>query len=126
MKNLLKGILAIAILFSATASFGQEMAQAPQQRAWNQLQWMKKNLSITDDQSQKIFPILFQSATKMENLKTAPAGTDRRAEMKNIQTSKENDIKAILNADQYTKYQAHQMEMKEKMAERRSEATSGN
>lgn len=126
MKNLFKGMLAVAILFCGSTVFAQETAQAPQQRAWNQLQWMKKNLSITDDQSQKIFPILFSSATKMENLKTAPAGTDRRQEMKNIQTSKESDLKGILTADQYTKYQSHQAEMKAKMMEHRSEMQSGN
>ena len=122
MKNIVKSIALIAILCSSLLASAQQIQQrSPQERSQNQTNWMQKNLGISEDQNKKAFDIIFKYAQQMDELRNAPKGKERRSEMQAISTNRENELKTVLTADQFQKYQAHEQEMKEKMRERRGE-----
>src|SRR5258708_39824636 len=73
---------------------------------------MKEQLSLTDDQIEKIKPILKDRQEKMTALRgdTSLSQEDRRAKMKEIIDASNAKIKPILTADQKEKFdkkQAH-------------------
>jgi len=126
MKYLLKSVFALTILFTSAHTFAQDQGQrkSPQDRANTQFQWMKQNIGLTDDQNSKVFNVLFQSAKDADAARNSDQGADKRQAMQEIQSNRDAQLKAILTGDQFTKYQAHEQEMKAKMQERR--ANQGN
>ena len=122
MKNLVKSIALIAVIFSSLIASAQQMSQrSPQERARNQTQWMQKNLGINEDQNKRVYEIIFKHAQEMDAARSSGPGPDRRSAMQNISASRDAELKNVLTADQYQKYQAHEQEAKDKMRERRSE-----
>ncbi len=122
MKNLVKSIALIAVIFSFVIASAQQMPQrSPQERARNQTQWMQKNLGINEDQNKRVYEIIFKHAQEMDAARSSGPGPDRRSAMQNIAASRDAELKNVLTADQYQKYQAHEQEAKDKMRERRSE-----
>ncbi len=120
INHFVKSTLVFALLLSATMVFaqdGQNQKKTPEERAANQTAWMQKNLGLTGDQFTKVHDIILASARSQENVNTA-AGNNTGARQK-IAKNRDEQIKNVLTADQYTKYQAHVEEMKQKMMERR-------
>lgn len=129
MKNLVKGISLIAVLFGSSFAIAQQQQmqqRTPRERAQNQTRMMQKNLGLTDDQNKKVYDIILKYAQQADNARNEAPGRDRRQEMKEIQNNKEADLKAVLTGEQFQKYQAYQQEMKEKMQERRHMQRDGN
>ncbi len=121
MKSIVKSYLLLAILFATSTAFAQQQQRrTPEERAQNQVQWMQKNLSITDDQGKKAYDIILRYAKEAQNTMGAPAGNDKKEAMEKMQQDRESELKGILTGDQYQKYLAHVQEMQEKMRERRN------
>jgi Spy/CpxP family protein refolding chaperone len=74
--------------------------------AEQRLQRMTKQLGLTDDQQQKIKPILENESTQMQSLRadTSLSQQDRMAKMQQIRQTTSEQITPILNADQQQKY----------------------
>lgn len=105
-------LLAIAIKSNAQAD---SLKHSPEKRAQVQTDKMKTNLTLSDDQYKKIYDINLKYAKKRQE--SMQAGDDRRAKMKEMKVSnddKNNELKAVLSEDQFTKYQEMQKEMKAK------------
>jgi len=90
---------------------GHQMAMSPDQR----LQHMTKMLNLTDDQQQKIKPILDNENQQMQTLRqdTTMSREDKMTKMRDMRQSTNDQIKAVLNADQQKKWeemQSRQME----------------
>lgn len=77
-------------------------------------QMMKDRLSLSDDQTTQVKAILEDSQTKMEALRSnsSLAQDDRRSQMMTIRKAENDKIEALLTADQKTKYEAMQQEMR--------------
>ena len=123
-KTMICALLALAVACCGTALFaqdsmsqaggppqGQRMQMSPDQR----LQHMTKMLNLTDDQQQKIKPILENQASQMQALHqdTTMSRQDKMAKMMQIRQSSNDQIKAILTPDQQAKFaqmQDRQME----------------
>ena len=88
---------------------GPEMQQ-------RQLDHMTKALNLTPDQVTQIKAIQDDGRQQMMALRSdnSAAGPDRRAKMKDIHDAQELKIKAVLNDDQKTKYDAMQAKMRER------------
>jgi Spy/CpxP family protein refolding chaperone len=113
-KFLIHTVVASAFLMGAVAVY----AQAPEGQGGGQwsrgqmptvdqrLQHMTQALNLTDDQQQKIKPILTNESTQMEALRSdsSLSQDDRRAKMKQIRENTVSQINPILNADQQKKY----------------------
>ncbi len=88
---------------------GPEMQQ-------RQLDHMTRALNLTPDQVTQIKAIEDDSRQQMMALRSdsSTAGPDRRAKMKDIHDAQETKVKAVLNDDQRTKYDAMQAKMRER------------
>jgi len=101
-----------AITFVQT---GQGPQGTPEERAERQLTMITEQLSLTADQSAKLKPIILQRVTEQQELRQKMQGKDRQAmmtEMKTMQEKYDTQFKTILTADQYTKYEASQAQMR--------------
>jgi len=119
MKNLVKSLFVLTLLFAAFGAGAQMQKRTPEERAQNQTKWIQKNLGTTDDQTKKAYDIILRYAREAEDAMNAQ-GSDRRQQMQGIQNNRDAELKTVLNADQYQKYITHMQEMQEKMRERRA------
>jgi Spy/CpxP family protein refolding chaperone len=104
------------LLLGAMAVFAQEPAAPPQssggwQRgqvptAEQRLQRMTQALNLTEDQQDKIKPILENESTQMQSLRsdTSLSQEDRMAKMKQIRENATSEINPILTPDQQKQY----------------------
>ncbi len=120
MKKVLLCALAIAIACCGSVLFAQDtmapnqgqsagaghhgMMISPDQR----LQHMTKTLNLTEDQQQKIKPILEQEQQQMQSLHqdTSMSQPDRMSKMREMRQSTNEQIKAVLTPDQQKKWEA--------------------
>jgi hypothetical protein len=77
-------------------------------------QMMKDRLSLSDDQTSQVKTILEDSRTKMEAVRSnsSLAQDDRRSQMMTLRKAENDKIEGLLTADQKTKYEAMQQEMR--------------
>ena len=82
---------------------------------------LAKKLNLSDDQVQKLQPILADRAQQRSALlsDTTLGPKDRRAKMVSLRQDFDAKIKAILTADQQQKYDQLRQEMHDRMAQRR-------
>jgi len=105
MATLLIGVNAIYAQTPDQGGGGQwQRGQMP--TAEQRLQRMTQALSLTDDQQQKIKPILENESTQMQSLHadTSLSQEDRMAKMKQIRETTSSQINPILNEEQQKKY----------------------
>jgi len=116
-KSILCALLATALACCGTALYAQQdnMSQGapaahrmptPDQR----LQHMTKTLSLTDDQQQKIKPLLESESQQIQSLRqdTTMSKQDRMAKVQQIRQSTDTQINGVLNKDQQQKWQEMQ------------------
>ena len=98
----------------------------PEERAQLQTDYMKENLALTPEQEPKIHDLNLKYAKKMQD---AYNTTDRRFQklkkMKSIGDEKDQELKSVLNPDQYATYEKNKELMKEKMRARAKERQKG-
>lgn len=116
IKDLIKAALLCCCL-APSAVFAQHGQRSPEERANRQTEWMRKNLSISSDQATKVHDIILVHVRALEN---APRGGDRRELMRTEMEARNKELRGVLTADQYARYQQHEDEMREKMQERRA------
>lgn len=87
---------------------------SPEQMAAHQTERLTKELSLTSDQSTKVQQIMQQRVQDMQAMRgQLQAGTSREQmhdQMKANRAKYDDQLKAVLNPDQYTKYTAMQAE----------------
>lgn len=94
---------------------GQGQA-SPEERAERQTQMLTEQLSLTADQTAKVKPIILARINEQSTLrqKMQESG-DRQAMMGEFRKLNEKynaQLKAVLTAEQYTKYEANQAQMR--------------
>jgi len=84
-------------------------------REEHQIEFLTKKLSLTPDQVTQVKAIDDDSRKQMFALRddTSTAGSDKRAKMMEIRKASQGKIRALLTADQQTKFDALQAEMRE-------------
>ncbi|WP_229029114.1 hypothetical protein [Flavobacterium sp. SLB02] len=129
----MKKLFIAALLFVGMVSFAQDINQkatgdqreklTPEQRSEKHLQKLTSELSLDKNQQEKVKQLLAERNAKAEKFKdankdrkTKPTAAERDAFKKQMETERAaNDakMKAILNADQYTKWTALKNEHKD-------------
>ncbi len=120
-------ITAMALVFSVATAFSQDLQKARQQKSPDEksirfTQRMSKELSLDAAQQERVQAINLERFKHIEEAKSQ-AGLDaagRSQKMKEIEDNYFSTLKGVLNADQFTKFQAMKAEMKEKAFERRN------
>lgn len=106
---------------SQTAPTAQQ--KSPDQQADRRAQYLAKELGLTADQQTKLQPILLAQHQNMLSMRDKrQAGGDRQGmgqEMKATQAKYDEQIKAVLTPEQYTKFDQMKDERRDKMREQR-------
>lgn len=112
MKTIFK--IAILSFMGITLSFtshAQRRAQewtskSPGERAEIQTEWMKTELSLSDDQAVTTQEINLKYAEKVESLKSSDASRmEKFQELKAYDTAKDGELEKVFSDDQYKVYQ---------------------
>ena len=106
-----------AISAKTPAAFVQQgQGQAtPEERAERQLTMMTETLTLTADQTTKLKPIILARSTEQSALRQKMQGGEREAlmgEYRKLNEKYNAQIKAVLTAEQYTKYEENQAQMR--------------
>ena len=121
MKSTFKiSLFACFMLVFASASFAQtqpakgKAKPSPEMKAQKKAEREEfgKELGLNKDQEQKLKEINQRYRTEMQALRSTDQ-TARKAEMKKLHDAKQAEIKAVLSADQYAKWEAKKAEHKD-------------
>ena len=84
-----------------------------------QVSRLSTELNLTDDQKAKIKPIFEDQAAKMKALRedTSTSMDDKRPKMQDIRKSTNDQVRAVLTADQQKKFDDMQAKMRERQRE---------
>jgi periplasmic protein CpxP/Spy len=97
-----------------TTQANAKQRKTPEEKAQALTQRMTSNLGLTADQTAKVQAINLDKTQKLAALKTKYAGDRKQGfqEGKAIRQEWDSELKAVLSADQYTKYQQNKEELK--------------
>ena len=115
-------LLAAAGLLATAPSFAQtQPTRTPEQRAERQTENLTRQLGLTPDQAAKVERILQAQRQEAQALRQQSGG-DRRALAQSLKAGRakyDEQLRAVLSPDQYTKYNQLRDERREQMRERR-------
>lgn len=101
-------MLILSFLFVAFQAKGQ-YKHDPEKFAKKQTEWMKTELSLSDDQASKVSTINIDYAQKKKALKE-----EMRKQMQSLEQDKQKELSTVLTKEQVTQYEAKKAEMKAK------------
>ncbi len=102
-----------------------ESKLSPEERARFQTEWMKQNLSLSEDQLVQIEPLNLKYAQKMEEVKASSRKIGKLKKAKAIMDEKDGQLKKILTKDQFNVYLEKREEMRDKMKEAAKQRKNG-
>jgi Spy/CpxP family protein refolding chaperone len=115
-------LTSVGSTFAQTAVAPARPAKSPEQRADRLGQYFAKQLSLSPDQEARFEPILQAQLQEMQGLKEKyPAGNRRGAgpELKAAKAKYDEQFKAVLTPEQFTKFEQIRQEQVQKMRDRR-------
>ena len=118
--TLLMMLIAGSFSHQATAQTTERTPLTAEERAQKWTDWMKKELMLTAEQEPKIHAINVKYADQMDDIKAEEG--DRRSKFKEVRETnkaKDEELKAVLTPEQFTKYTEKKQERQQKMRENR-------
>ena len=118
--TLLMMLIAGSFSHQATAQTTERTPLTSAERAQKWTDWMKKELTLTAEQEPKIHAINVKYADQMDDIKAEEG--DRRSKFKEVRETnkaKDEELKAVLTPEQFTKYTEKKQERQQKMRENR-------
>jgi hypothetical protein len=115
---------ALILLLATTSAFAQDVAETlknrtPEQRAVALTQIMKAELKLDTVQTKKVQDINIKYASKTEAVMKGDGGKFAKfKQMKDIQKSKDAELKGAMNSDQFKQYQVMEQQMIDKVKEK--------
>jgi periplasmic protein CpxP/Spy len=125
-KICLFALLSVSALTMATGTIRAQSADSTQvntrepksaeERAQALTKRMEKTLALSADQTSKVEAINLEKSRKIDALRGKYTNDRRQGfqEMRTIRQEWDNELKAVLSADQFTKYQQLQAERRQK------------
>jgi hypothetical protein len=107
------GFLMIALLLGAVVSFGQNWQSAtPEEMAKRQTEQIKEKCGLDKDQEKKVYDLSLKSGKEMAKLRSEMQGGGgpndaMREKMTKMRDDQNKEMKKILTADQYVKYEKY-------------------
>ncbi len=106
------GILLVSMMMITAVAFAQKgkvkkESLTPDARASRNIEVMKKQLSLTDDQQVKIKQIILEKMVQLDAVKTKYQGNktkERNQEIRDIRNNYMQSLKIILTPEQYGKW----------------------
>ena len=121
MKLLKNSIVVVVMLVSAiTFAQDRELTQEQKEQVKKQLEQYYEKLDLSEEQQPKFEEITEKYALQMKDLKMSDKGRFAKyREFKSIKSSKNEEIKLLLSAEQYKMYKKTQKEIQKKIKEKR-------
>jgi len=118
MKKIILTFLVASITLISNAQQNGQKGQRMDPKA--QTEKMASDLGLNDDQKSKVLTVNTDASTKRQALRSNESDpSNRRADMKKIETDRDGALKGILTDDQYKKYvQMREDERKQRQAQR--------
>lgn len=114
-------IILVSTLFFllSRVNYAQETGSkhTPEERAQIQTEWMKQTLKLDETQLVQIEPLNLKYAQKMEEVKAVSGKIGKLKKAKSIMDEKDNELKKILNKDQFNVYLEKREELRDKLKE---------
>ena len=111
-------LLGIVLLLLLSKTYAQpQLSNDPIERGHQVTEWMKTNLQLSDDQMPKVEAVNVRCAEKnieLEGNKKMTKGT-RQKYLTSNERYRDNELKKILTAEQFTNYQERKKEVMTKM-----------
>ncbi len=125
MKQII--LIGTFLIFMTGKIFAQDVETklSPEERARFQTEWMKQNLSLSEDQLAQIEPLNLKYAKKMEEVKTISGKIGKLKKAKAIMDEKDGQLKKILTKDQFKIYLEKREEIRDKMKEAARQRKNG-
>lgn len=101
-----------ALLFTIVSKAQNWQSATPEEMAKRQTDQIKEKCSIDKDQEKKVYDLSLKSGKEMAKLREGMQGDggpsdDMRAKMTKIRDDQNKEMKKILTADQYVKYEKY-------------------
>jgi Spy/CpxP family protein refolding chaperone len=89
----------------------------------HRIEMLQHELNLSTDQTEQVKALFAAERTRAEALRSNNSGApeDRRAQMMSIRQETETKLRAMLTADQATKYDAMQARMRQHMQDRQGD-----
>ena len=120
LRSIVRAALVVAVLASQAPAADLDALKdtTPAERAKAQTAMMKGKLGLTDAEAAKVGPINLEYAEKMEPIIKGSEGPLMKMKaVRAVEEGKEAELKGVLTADQFTKFEANKQEMMEKLAD---------
>ncbi|MBL7955372.1 MAG: hypothetical protein JNJ91_10060 [Flavobacteriales bacterium] len=121
----MKKLMIVAVLASMTlaAQAQEKEKRTPQERAKARTEHMTKELALSPEQQAKVEAINLKYADQVEAVRSEREAerTAKREAAKAMHDAHDAEMKAVLTADQYTKWVAKKQEAKAKHMEKRKQ-----
>jgi len=120
LRSIVRAALVVAVLASQAPAADLDALKdtTPAERAKAQTAMMKTKLGLTEAEAAKVGPINMKYAERMEPIIKGSEGPLKRMEAVHaVEQAKETELKGILTADQFAKFEANKQEMMEKLAD---------
>ena len=107
------GFLVIAILLGTMVSRAQNWQNStPEERAKQQTEQIKEKCGLNKDQEKKVYDLNLETGKKMAKMREEMQGgggpsDEMREKMTKIRDEQNKEMKKILTADQYVKYEKY-------------------
>jgi hypothetical protein len=107
------GFLMIALILGAMVSFGQNWQSAtPEEMAKRQTEQIKEKCGLDKTQEKKVYDLSLESSKQMAKLRSEMQGGGgpndaMREKMTKMREDQNKEMKKILTADQYVKYEKY-------------------
>lgn len=124
-------IMMVTLVLLSLASFAQSetgmAAKTPEARAQKWTDWMKSELTLSDDQESKVHAVNLKYAEKTQALRDSDESRRTKfSKLKEGDEAKDKELKAILSDEQYAKYQDKKGEMQKKTMKAMRDARKDN
>ena len=121
MKNLM--IIALLASMTVAAQAQEKDRKTPQERAKLRTEHMTKELELSPEQQAKVEAINLKYADRVEAVRAEREAerTAKREAAEAMHAAHDAEMKAVLTADQYTKWVAKKQEAKAKHLEKREQ-----
>ena len=102
-----------------TAQQEGRQKRTPLERADMQMKWSSKNLNLSSSQGSQLKDIFYKYAVKRDSIADSRRDPSRRDAMLLLQQQRETEIKGVLSAAQFSQFQAHEQEMRNRRMDQR-------
>ncbi len=126
MKKVMFAMLIVAGSLVSAVSFGQHTKADPAARAKKVSEKLKTELSLSDDQYNKVYDINLKYSTKMQDLRKTEGDRQlKMTEMKTLNKGKNEELKTVFTDAQWSKYKEWQKSKRHDMKGKRKHEMNG-